>query len=305
MNTIIPFLKNATTPRPKAAILLSGSGSNAEKIIQKWRQADAPPFDIATLFTDAPERSRARELAETYELSLIENDIRRFYRDHGQTRMTIATPEGQNIREKWTAAARNQLTEKNVAFCIMAGFVPLTNLTVDFPSLNVHPGDLTYLKNGRRHLVGLHTVPVERAILEGLEAMRSSVIIAQPYTGKGGEMDSGPILGISDEVEIDLQGNSLDELRASAADRPERRPKGGYKDELERVADYNQTRLKEEGDWVVFPQVIFDFAAGRFGTNTNNELFFYASNSWVPVRTVIYGKNQREILLRREEPQAT
>lgn len=299
MNTIVPFLENATKPHPRAAILLSGSGSNAEKIIQQKQAAgESAPFEIAALFTDAPERSRARQLAETYELPLVEKDIRKFYRDRGQKRMTIATPEGQRIREEWTDEVRNQLKQHEVDFCIMAGFVPLTNLTADFPSLNVHPGDLTYRKDGKRYLTGLHTIPIERAILEELGSLRSSVIIAQPYTGHGSEMDSGPILGISAPVEIDFQGRNLEELKKCIAQRPPKRPRGGYGDILEQVAAHNQTRLKENGDWVVFPRVVFDFAAQRFGQDQDGGLMFYTGSVWVAIETVIYNQNERELLLR-------
>lgn len=302
METIVPLLKNATESCPRAAVLMSGSGSNAEKIIQRWKEAgNDRPFEIAILFTDAPERSRARELAEKYALPLAENDIRKFYRDRGQTRMSIATPEGQKIREAWTADVKRQLEDHAVDFCIMAGFVPLTNLTADFPSLNVHPGDLTYTKDGRRHLVGLHTVPIERAILEGLDYMRSSVIIAQPYTGKGGEMDSGPILGVSEMVDMDLQGAGPEELAKIAARRPEKRPKGGYGDELERIAKLNQERLKENGDWIVFPQVVFDFAEYRFALDAAGKLMYRSGSAWTPVETVVYGKHERELILREPD----
>ena len=42
-----------------------------------------------------------------------------------------------------------------VSLGILAGFVPLTNLTSDFPCLNVHPADLTVTApDGRRLLAG-------------------------------------------------------------------------------------------------------------------------------------------------------
>ena len=125
--------------------------------------------------------------------------------------------------------------------------MPLTNLTADFPCLNVHPGDLTVEDSGRRLLVGLHTIPIETAILRGFDHLRSSVIVAQTYTGAGGEMDSGPVLGVSPKVGIDLQGRSLDELRGIAARRPPQRPVGGFKDSLESIASHNQNLLKKGG----------------------------------------------------------
>lgn len=278
---IKPFLPASSKPS-RAAIFLSGSGSNAERILDRVKAHADAPLEVVVLVTDRPERSRAREIAAAYDLPVVANDIREFYQARGCKRVSIATPEGRALREQWTDALRRQLSLHDIDFGIFAGFVPLTNLTGDFPCLNVHPGDLTYLKDGERYLVGLHTVPIERAILDGLDHLRTSVIIAEPY-GNSSDMDSGPILGLSPAVPIDLQGRPLAELTAIAARRPEKRPPGGYKDELESIAAANQDLLKEGGDWVVFPPAVLEFAANRFGT-LNDQLCYQGQ----PVQTVEY-----------------
>jgi len=103
-------------------------------------------------------------------------------------------------------------------------------------------------------------------------------------------MDSGPILGVSAPVPIDFQGRTRAELQACAARRPERRPPGGWRDDLEAVAGHNQERLKEGGDWTVLPPAVDDFAAGRFGTDVLGFLHYRAAvaATWVPVATVEY-----------------
>ncbi len=254
------------------AIFLSGSGTNAENLLKELKNSN-DNWNPVAIVTDAPETSRAAELAEKFNVKLIALDIRKFYNERGEKRISILTKKGQEIREEWTNELRTLLKPLNIDFGVLAGFVPLSNITDDFPCLNVHPGDLTVLENGKRLLVGLHTVPVEIAIVAGLTEMRSSVIIAQAYTGKGGEMDSGPILGISQSVRIDLQGNSLDDLKTIANQRPEKRPVGGYKDKLEEVASFNQELLKVDGDWVVFPKVVAEFAKGNY-TEENNQLYY-------------------------------
>lgn len=302
MKNVVPFFQITTGAKPRVAIFLSGSGSNAERILAKCRDSGQnAPLEVVALVTDAPEKSRARELGQMYDLPVVENDIRAFYRKQGLSRITIRTPEGQQARNAWTDALRTALAPYAVDFGVLAGFVPLTNITQDFPCLNVHPGDLTYLKEGHRYLVGLHTIPVERAILEDLCTMRSSVIVAQPYTGSGSEMDSGPILGISEAVEIDLQGTPPDELQACLERRPEKRPRGGYQDCLEAIAQRNLEKLKHEGDWVVFPQVVFDFARQRFGLDQDNALYYRMNHTWQPIQTIVYGKQQREVLFRSTE----
>ncbi len=301
MGKVVPFLENATGRRPAAAIFLSGGGSNAERLLRHGREAGgAAGYRVAVLVTDNPEGSRARGLAAEFGIPLIENDIRAFYRRHGEARVAIGTPAGRQLREAWTDELRAALQPFAPDFGILAGFVPLTNLTGDFPCLNVHPGDLTYLKDGRRHLVGLHTLPIERAILEGLDALRSSVIIAQPYTGSGDNMDSGPVLGLSEEVPVDLGGLPLERLRELAAARPALRPPGGYGDELEAVARHHQEALKQGGDWVVFPPAVGDFALGRFAHDGHGGLLYRLAGDWHPIETVIYGHTTRELVFREE-----
>jgi folate-dependent phosphoribosylglycinamide formyltransferase PurN len=296
--TVRPLVARSATRRTRIALFLSGGGSNAERVIARVRAAPASACEVAVLVTDAPETSRARELGRLYDLPVIEHDIRRFYAEHGEARVSLASPHGLDLRERWTDGLRTRLAPYAVDFAVFAGFVPLTNLTRDLPCLNVHPGDLTYLKDGRRFLVGLHTVPIERAILEGLDELRSSVIQALPYTG-GDDMDSGPILGISGPVGIDTGGLDLAELRHEFDARPPVRPKGGYGDRLEMIAKACQETLKEHGDWVVLPPVVEDVADGRFGTDEAGGLWFRLGSTWHPVETVVYAADgSREVLFR-------
>lgn len=258
---------------PNTGIFLSGSGSNAEKLLETLQKLPEPVLNVQALITDAPETSRARELGKMFNIPVIEHDIRKFYFDRGETRVSIATERGQLLREEWTEQLKQKLAPLHLDFGVFAGFVPLTNLTRDLPCLNVHPGDLTYLKNGRRLLVGLHTIPVERAIAEGLDYMRSSVILVEPYSGGGDEMDSGFILGISPKVKIDFMGQERSKLTACLDVRPAKRPKGGYGDVMEEVSSFNQNKLKEGGDWIVLPQVVIAFAQGRYAADGKQLLF--------------------------------
>ncbi len=297
MSAIRPLLPTPASGSSRFALFLSGSGTNAEKVLEHLRQlGTGTACTAAALVTDAPETSRARELGAQYGLPVIEHDIRAFYQAHGETRVSIATPRGQEIRQAWTDILRAKLADTAIDFGVFAGFVPLTNLTADFPCLNVHPGDLTYRQDGQRWLVGLHTVPIERAILAGLDYLRTSVIQALPYTGKGEDMDNGPILGISPEVDIDLQGHTVEELAACVPQRPAKRPKEGFADALENVAVHNQDRLKVGGDWVVLPRVVVDFGQGRFGLDEGGTLHYRMGRNWHPIETVVYGTGDKEVI---------
>lgn len=265
---------------PGAAIFLSGGGSNAEALLaaapKSWRPT--------VLVSDYPQASRARALSEQFGIPLIEADIRAFYAAHGLESIALSTARGREVRDLWTDSMRRKLAPFDIGFGILAGFVSLTNITSDFPCLNIHPGDLTYEIDGRRELVGLHTVPVEKAILQGLPFLRSSVIVAMPFQSEA-DIDSGPILGISEPVPVELGSRTLNELRAIAAARPPKKPRGGWQDPLESLAREHQERLKIDGDLVIYPRVVEDFAAGRF--RLREKRLYYDSH---PVRTVEYLK---------------
>jgi len=281
--------------RARAAVFLSGGGSNARVILERHRElGDSSPLEPVCLVTDRPEDPScgAGSLAERFAIPVVGCDIRAFYRSQGEKRVTLRTPEGRRIRALWTEELRKLLRPYEIDFGIFAGFEPLTNITEDFPCLNVHPGDLTYLKDGKRFLVGLHTVPIERALLEGLGELRSSVILAEPFHGEGEDMDSGPLLGLSPPVRVDLEGHSRDELLAARDRRPRRRPTGGYGDLLERVARHNQDLLKEGGDWVVFPEVVFRVARGCYAIGPGGEVYFREDpgGEFRAVRRLVFGR---------------
>ena len=268
------FLKNLKE-RPKAAIFLSGNGSDTEKILSDFTEHTAVRhWTPELLVTDRPKSSRAAEIAKKYGLPLVEHGIAAFYRSHGSEKVTIATPEGRRIRELWTAALLEKLRPFDLDFAVLAGFITLTNIAAVLPCLNVHPGDLTYEKNGRRLLTGLHTVPVELAILEGLDYLRCSVILVRPFSGKADEVDSGHILGISEKMPLDLQGHGLDELRAVFRSRTHGHFHGANRDLLFELANHNQELLKPAGDHVVYHRVIDDFASGSFSESDSGTLLY-------------------------------
>jgi len=287
-----PFLSPADRVR-RAAIFISGSGANAEAILHALQADPHPQLEIVALVTDRPTRSRTHEIGAAFGLPVIAQDIFEYYRSHGQRRVTLATAEGCEMRNRWTDALREQLVPLAIDFGIFAGFVPLCNIAGDFPCLNVHPGDLTVLRDAQRYLVGLHTTPIERAILADHDALRSSVIIAEPFTAGGDNMDSGPLLGISAPVPVHLQGAALCELRKIFEARPAIRPAKGYGDQLEAIADENLDRLKHGGDLLLFPRVVAEFAADRFALDECQALHYASEGTWRPVQTVVYHQDAK------------
>jgi len=227
------------TPKDRKARIaqcMSGSGTNVEKVIaQEERLGKECQYETVAILTD-DKRSKAEIIAYNHLIQYIQLDIRDFQESKGLGRkLTLATEAHRKAREEYTAELAGRLRKLEVDFIVFGGFEPLTNIAGEFPCLNVHPGDLTYQKDGKPYLVGLHTVPIQRALDQGIGYVRSSVIQALPYTGIGDDMDNGPILGLG--------------------------PKLFY--EGERDAKKIQDALKRASDWVILPAVVLAVARGE------------------------------------------
>ena len=277
-----PLFEVPAGRKAKLALFMSGAGSNALKILERAALPECP-YEAAVLVTDNPEKSAARMLAERYSLPLIEHDIREFYRQNGEDAIALTTPRRCELRDQWSAELYEKVSAFKVDAGVLAGFIPLSNIVGKMLCLNVHPGDLTVVKNGVRILAGLHYRPVENAILMKHHGLRSSVIVAQNYQGNGkNEVDSGPILGVSASVEIELDGHTVEELQEIC----DSRTKAPYRDELRKLADKNVGKLKREGDHVVFPAVLEHFVKGDYALDENGALYFRINDEFMPVETV-------------------
>ena len=288
------FTPHTADDPARAVIFLSGAGTNAEAVLEYLRTGPRA-FRAVALATDSPSASRARELGARYGVPVAELDIREFYRERGEDSIRLDSARRRAIRQEWSDAMYALLAPFAPEMGILAGFIPLTNLTGRFPCLNVHPGDLTLEDaSGRRLLAGLHILPVERAILSGHAALRSSVILAQPYTGDGSrEMDSGPVLGVSEAMALDLEGATVAEL---AAIRDARVPERKVDDLLRRLAEKNVDRLKVAGDHIVLPRAAEDFASGRFLAE-GKRVGFLDGGAVHPALTVEYRADGSRIFL--------
>ena len=274
----------AENQRPGLAIFLSGGGSNAEKLLNDKSVLEAA--EVKVLVTDAPEKSRAGIIARQHGLPVVEFSIREFYRNHGLKSISLATEEGRRVRELWTDELRKRLQPYKIDFAVLAGFEPLSNITNDYPCLNVHPGDLSVVdSNGKRLYVGLHSRPVEAAILAGEKSLRASVIIAKSFSDVNADMDNGLLLGISQKMPIDFQGMTLEELQQVKLNRPAQKPAGGWKDKLEALALQSQEKLKVCGDHIILPLVVRDFARKCFALQ--NGKLYYRKDISLPFQAVV------------------
>ena len=276
----------------RTALLMSGSGSNARAILAYCRENPCA-FSVELLVTDNPE-SRAGEIAASAGLPLLELDIRKFYADHGESSIKLDSPHRRELRTAWSDMLYREISRHRIELVLFAGFIPMTNLTEHLPCLNVHPGDLTVSDpDGSRPFAGLHYKPVEEAICRGTGHTRSSVILAQPYSGNGGkEMDSGPVIGVSEPVCFELDPEKLAKFRQMRQDR-----KGGVPDDsLRHFASQLIEEMKIRGDHMVFAPAADDFARGRFLSGRSGTLFYRNGTELVKVLSVEYSAAGKQLI---------
>jgi len=237
--------------KAQVAAFMSGSGTNVQRVLEYEEMlGDKSPFHVSVIVTDRPKTSNARKIWSEWtekwgagSIQFVAHDIKKFYAKRGERKVSIRTQKGQEIREQYTKTLSAMLEDCTIDFAVFGGFVPLTNITDDFPCLNVHPGDLSHIVDGKKTLGGLHEVPIQAALDEGLDYVRSSVILAVRYTGVGEDMDTGPLIALGPKMLI-----------------------GDVKD-----AGTIQDKLKEASDWKVLPIAVEEVARGNvvvdFSTN--------------------------------------
>ena len=275
--------------RLPVAILMSGTGSNARKLLE---QPD-PRYEVRLLFTDNPASNAARIAAE-FGVQYAELDIYRFCGaphpgEEAEARGRLREGEYAMLREGECAALREgeyatlregeyamlRDPERRVAFdrelaavlrrcgarlAALAGYdwVLGPELCRAFLFVNVHPGDLRVRdENGRRRYVGLGWVPAAKAILSGERFVRASTHLVNAA------LDGGPIARISGGVPVELpEGLGPESLLPPGVSLSQiiRDLRAGGKtfggEPIVRIARQAQERLKVEGDWVEFPRTV-------------------------------------------------
>jgi len=237
----------------RVAGFMSGSGTNILRLLEREKLLKArdgvSPFEVVFIFSDRSDGSCYGEsIACDTGIPYMSYDIRTFHRLRGLKR-TVTTPEGLEVRREFDKSAATLVRAFEVDVIALGGYMSYLTL---HRCINVHPADLSILNaKGRRKYVGDNAVV--DAIIAGEKLLRSSTI----WTDRG--LDTGPLLMVSDPVKVQLP----EPLESLVADR----------DKLLRVAEEHQNRLKEIGDWKVFPITIEMIARGRFALDEEERVY--------------------------------
>lgn len=231
--------------------LMSGSGTNLRKILEhqeKLRSEEGKYiYQMVAIFSDNWQ-SKAPEIGKDYDIPVIIHDIGSFYQKLNAPRTDL------KLREKFDRMTVDMLKPFKAKVVAYGGYMSLATkpLIQAFTGVNVHPADLSVPgeKKGTRKWTGGHAVRDQ--IQAGEKFLRSTTHLIEPAC------DMGRIFLISKPMPVQV-------------------PEGIYlsdKTQLQKVADLNQERLKQFGDWEIFPKTIEFIARGYFQTDSSGKFYF-------------------------------
>ncbi|MHA1377636.1 MAG: phosphoribosylglycinamide formyltransferase [Candidatus Helarchaeota archaeon] len=270
----------------RVACFMSGSGTNVIKIIehqiQSIKEVDkvksypkkvknstdffhkGAPFEVVFLFSDRTDfnKCKVEKISKKYKIPFKANDIREYYKTRG-----YKDRRNMKVRREFDSETLEYLKEYDIDCVALGGYMSIVTEVIfnNHPTINVHPADLTILnEKGKRKYTGEHTV--RDAIIAGETYIASSTHLATA------EVDGGPLLLISERLTIELpSGITLDLLK-----------KQENEELLEKIADSYQNKLKEKGDWVIFPKTLELMAKGLIEFDENNKI--YVNGTLAPLR---------------------
>jgi folate-dependent phosphoribosylglycinamide formyltransferase PurN len=237
----------------RVAAFMSGSGTNIIRLIEREkslvRERGSSPFHVFFIFSDRSDgKCKGEKIAYENGIPYFSYDIRTFHRIRGLKR-SVLDPDGLRARREFDSLAAKIIKAFDIDIIALGGYMSYITLK---GCINVHPADLSIVTpDGRRKYVGDHAVL--DAIIAGEDTLRSSTL----WTDQG--VDTGPILMVSGPLRVELP-EPLEELMEDRG-------------RLLKVVEEHQERLKEIGDWKIFPRTIEMIAEGRFAFDEQNMVY--------------------------------
>ena len=245
----------AAKGRPmRIGAFMSGSGTNIVKLIEGEKTLSAKegisPYEVVFIFSDRSDGlCQGEEIALSAGIPYFSYDIRRFHHLR-KAKRTAVTGEGLAARKEFDQVAEKIVGAFEIDVIALGGYMSYITLN---RCINVHPADLSVTTpEGKRRYVGDHAV--RDAIFAGEKTLRSSTL----WTDEG--VDTGPLLMVSPPLRVTLP-EPLHEIKKD-------------REKLEAAANAHQERLKEMGDWVVFPRTVELVARGLFALDDDGHPFF-------------------------------
>jgi folate-dependent phosphoribosylglycinamide formyltransferase PurN len=234
----------------RVVAFMSGSGTNLVKIIEYQEKLLTKYgrylYKVVGILTDNPS-SNAYNIGSKYNISVETNDISAFYKSKGLPRRDLSA------REEFDRISLEKIAKYQADIIVLAGYMSILTPVIikKYLTINVHPADLSIKDElGKRKYTGAHAV--RDAILSGERTISSSTHIVEE------EVDGGRLLIISRPIDVILPDGFNPSNR----------------DSVRLAEQLNQNRLKEYGDWIIFPLTLEYIALGYFEVDEKSNLFF-------------------------------
>lgn len=239
---MLKHIHNPLNGKLKVLGYCSGSGNTLWKVLELQREMEKTfegcPFEVVGIFSDNP-NSKSVETALKENIPYKSIDIKEYYKKAG------APLKDRTIRAKYDAEAYELIKELNADIIILSGYVwAITDIIIDnYLVINVHPGDLSVMKDGKRLLAG------HNGIQAAFDANMDYICSASHIVNKN--IDAGPILVISEKIPVDYTLHENNE---------------------DRFAHYlklanNQSRL-------IGARTILEIALGNFKADKNDNVYY-------------------------------
>jgi len=230
--------------------LMSGSGTNLRRILERqellFREQGRPVYEVVAIFSDTW-NSKAVEIGRDHDLPVLVRDLRAWLKKRGIPRSDLKR------REEFDQATVAALRPFGAEVAAYAGYMSLATppLIQAWLGVNVHPADLSVtLPDGKRKWTGAHAVA--DAIAAGEKFLHSSTHLIEE------QCDMGRLFMISEALPVQLPAGA--DLSDPVA--------------LAQAASQNQDRLKQKGDWIIFPRTLEAIARGQFQVDAAGNFYF-------------------------------
>jgi folate-dependent phosphoribosylglycinamide formyltransferase PurN len=237
----------------RVAAFMSGSGTNIIKLIEREKrlmtEKGFSPFQVIFIFSDRCDGScQGEKIGYLNGIPYFSYDIRTYHRLRGLKRR-VDISEGLAARREFDSLAARLIKAFKIDVIALGGYMSYTTLD---RCVNVHPADLSILApDGKRRYVG------DRAVLDAISTGETILRSSTLWTDQG--VDTGPLLMVSDPLKVELP-ESLESLLED-------------REKLLYLVRKHQERLKEVGDWKIFPRTIEMIAEGRFALDEMNRVY--------------------------------
>jgi phosphoribosylglycinamide formyltransferase 1 len=241
-----PLFKSKEGQPMRVGILMSGSGTNAEKIIEYQQENSNCNYQVVVIFTDNP-NSQAQKIGKKNQIPVEILDIDKFFQEKNLPRYNL------KARPEYDREVVRLLGPYHIDLLAYAGYMNITTEPIinELLGVNVHPADLSIKDGGgRRKYTG------EEAVRDAIKAGEKRISSTTHIVTSG--VDQGAILMISKPLKVVIpKGLSVKEGQ-----------------DLDKIVELNQNNLKKAGDWLIFPQTLALIGQGKISQNLSGQLFF-------------------------------